>query len=103
MAVRVTVPVPVAVWWSWPLGCWDHGFESRSGHGCLSVVLSCVGRGLCDKPITRLNESYPASNKITETSNKKRRPWPNPGWSATGKEVSVTALSSKWYIYPAVQ
>jgi hypothetical protein len=29
-----------------------HGFESSSGHGCLSlvlyVVLSCVGRGLCD-------------------------------------------------------
>jgi hypothetical protein len=35
---------------SWPVGCWDRGFESRSKHGCLSasfcVVLSCVGRGL---------------------------------------------------------
>jgi hypothetical protein len=35
---------------SWPVGCWDRGFESCLRHGCLSasfcVVLSCVGRGL---------------------------------------------------------
>jgi hypothetical protein len=35
---------------SWPVGCWDRGFESRSRLGCLSAsscfVLSCVGRGL---------------------------------------------------------
>jgi hypothetical protein len=34
----------------WPVGCCDHGFESRSRYECLSssfcVVLSCVGRGL---------------------------------------------------------
>jgi hypothetical protein len=24
-----------------PLGCWGPGFESRSGHGCLSVVFIC--------------------------------------------------------------
>jgi hypothetical protein len=37
-------------------------FESRSGHGCLSVVLSSVGRGLCDGLITRPEESYRVSN-----------------------------------------
>jgi hypothetical protein len=35
---------------TWPVSCWDRGFESRLRHGCLSasfcVVLSCVGRGL---------------------------------------------------------
>jgi hypothetical protein len=45
---------------SLPLGCWDSGFQSRCGHGCLSlciyVVLSCVGRGLCEKLATRPKE-----------------------------------------------
>jgi hypothetical protein len=35
---------------SWPVGCWDCGFESHSKHGCLSAsfcfVLSYVGRGI---------------------------------------------------------
>jgi hypothetical protein len=44
-----------------PLGCWGRGFESHSGHGCVSVVLSCVGRGLCDGLITRPEESYRVS------------------------------------------
>jgi hypothetical protein len=26
---------------SWPDGCWDRGFESRSRHGCLSLVFLC--------------------------------------------------------------
>jgi hypothetical protein len=48
-----------------PLGYWDRWFESRSGHGslflCLYVVLSCVGRGLCNKLITRPKEFYRVS------------------------------------------
>jgi hypothetical protein len=41
-----------------PLACWDCGFESRRGHGCLSVesVLCLSGRGLCDGLITRPEE-----------------------------------------------
>jgi hypothetical protein len=42
-----------AVWGKYcvpSLECWDHRFESCSGHGCVSAflcaVLSCVGRGL---------------------------------------------------------
>jgi hypothetical protein len=65
---------------AWPLGYWDHGFESSSRHGCLFlclyVVLSCVGRGLCDELITRLKKSYHVSNKIRETSN--IRSWLDP-------------------------
>jgi hypothetical protein len=40
----------------WLLGRWDCGFESCLRHGCLAlffcVLLSCVGRGLCDRLIT---------------------------------------------------
>ena len=42
-----------------PLACWDCGFESCQGYGCLShfsVLLS--GRGLCVGLITRPEESY---------------------------------------------
>jgi hypothetical protein len=46
---------------SWPLGYWDRGFESFSRHGylslCFCVVLSCVGRDLCDGLITRPKKS----------------------------------------------
>jgi hypothetical protein len=60
-----------------PLACWDCGFESRLGHGCLSVVsVVCLsGRGLCDGLITRLEESYRLCRVIVsdlETSRMKR-------------------------------
>jgi hypothetical protein len=55
--INLTIPYGSRSQWpcglrrgSWPVGCWDRGFESRSRQGCLSaffcVVLSCVGRGL---------------------------------------------------------
>jgi hypothetical protein len=44
-----------------PLAFWDCGFESRHGHGCLSVSFECFvlsGGGLCDGPIPHPEESY---------------------------------------------
>jgi hypothetical protein len=63
---RLYVPLPILVATRsgivlQPLGCWGRGFESRSRYGCLYVVLSCVGRGLCDGLITRPEESYRVS------------------------------------------
>jgi hypothetical protein len=52
------------------LGYWDHGFESRSRHGCL--CLCCVGTGLCDGLITRPKESYQVSKIDYETSGVRR-------------------------------
>jgi hypothetical protein len=42
------------------LACWDCGFESRRGNGCLSLVnvAWCAGRVLCVGLITRPEESY---------------------------------------------
>jgi hypothetical protein len=57
----------------WSLGCWDCGFESLWGHGCLSLLLSCVGRDLCDEMIPRPNESYHVSNKDSETQKGHRK------------------------------
>jgi len=44
----------------WPLTWWDWGFEFRRGHGYLSTVnvVCCAGRGLCNGPIPRPEESY---------------------------------------------
>jgi hypothetical protein len=43
-----------------PLNCWDRGFESRRGHGCLSLVsvACCVSSDLSDGLITRSGQSY---------------------------------------------
>jgi hypothetical protein len=50
---------------STPLGYWDRGLESSSGHGrlslCFCVVLYSVGTGLCDGPIISSEESYRVS------------------------------------------
>jgi hypothetical protein len=47
-------------WGLRPLACWDCGFQSRQGHGCLCLVfvVCCVGSGLCDVPISSSEESY---------------------------------------------
>ena len=43
----------------WRLACWDCGFESRRGHGCMSLVSVVLsGRGLCVALITRPEECY---------------------------------------------
>jgi hypothetical protein len=39
-----------------PLTCWDFRFESRQGHGCLSLLSVVSRRGLCGGPISRRAE-----------------------------------------------
>jgi hypothetical protein len=42
-----------------PSACWDRGFESHLGNGCLSyTVLVWSRRRLCEGPIPRPEESY---------------------------------------------
>ena len=42
------------------LAFWYCEFETRRGHGCLSVVsvVCCLGRGPCNGPLTHPEESY---------------------------------------------
>jgi hypothetical protein len=71
-----------------PLGCWVCGFESRWGMDvwllCLYVVLTCVGRGLCDGLITRPEESYRVSVCVW-SSNPER-----------GGQMSILDCKSLW-------
>jgi hypothetical protein len=61
-----------------PLGCYDRGFESLSDMDvcllCLYVVLSCIGRGLCDGLITRPEESYSVSDCMCDHRNPESGP-----------------------------
>jgi len=55
--ICVKTPISVAVRL---LDCWIRGFESRLGPGIsyLVLIVWCVGSGLCDELITRVEESY---------------------------------------------
>jgi hypothetical protein len=84
-----------------PLGCWDCGFESHRGHGCLSFV--CLSdRGLCDGPIPRPEESYRLWCVIVcdlEIS-RVRRHWPALGCCTTewGHSFQMHVFLSRLYI-----
>jgi hypothetical protein len=47
---------------------------------CFYVVLSCVGRGLCDGLITRPDESYRASVRVCDQETRKREA-KGPSWT----------------------
>jgi len=98
----------------WPLACWDCGFESHRGHGCLSVAECCAlsGRSPCIGPITCPEESYRLWCVVRcdlETS-WMRKPWPTGGggvcWAKIKKYVhyiyiyiSCFAFYPRHYIY----
>jgi hypothetical protein len=66
---------------------------------CECCVLS--GRGLCDKLITRPEESYRLWYVVVfdlETP-RMRRPWPMLGRSATGKKMFLFNMAEKWGVY----
>jgi hypothetical protein len=89
----------------WPRGLRPlAGFESRSGYGCLSlvlyVVLSCAYGGLCNGLITRSEESYRVSNCMCNHRNPERGPMFQLG---TYRKMSELMLMLKgdenWSVY----
>ena len=90
-----------------PLACWDRGFESHLGHGCLSVVsvvcsqIEVSAMGL----ITRPEESYRLWCVVVcdQETSLMRRPWPALGRSATRKKnLIVIAMYLYCYICSAL-
>ena len=82
-----------------PLACWDRGFESHWGHGCLSVVsVVFSGRGLCNELLTHPEESYRLWCIVVwsrKTNSRMRRPRPTRGLSCQEKKQpsSVSTMS----------
>jgi hypothetical protein len=72
----------------WPLACWDCGFESRRGHGCLSLVsvmfcqveVSASGWSLVQRSPTECDVS-----ECVREASIMRWPWPTRGCCAIGR------------------
>jgi hypothetical protein len=62
---------------------------------CLYVVLSCVGRGLCDGLITRPEEFYRVSCICVITETPKNGPYV-PSWEPKENDDQWTASINKW-------
>jgi hypothetical protein len=83
------VPLWYIIDW-WPLACWDCGFESRRGHGCLSLVIvvccqvevSATGWSLVNRSPTDCSVS-----KCDREASITRRPWPTRVCEAVKKNI----------------
>ena len=87
-----------------PLACWDRGFESQRGHGCLSVVsVVCLsGRGLCVELMTRPEDSYRLWCVVVCDLDTSwiRRPWPTGGCCAKKNILSKSTCNQvrQWLV-----
>jgi hypothetical protein len=80
-----------------PLTCWECGFESSRGHGCLSVVgVVCLSdRGLVQRSPT---DCVCVTVCDLETS-RMRRPWPALGCCASQKK-NCTTINTNLLVLP---
>jgi hypothetical protein len=89
--------------WSWPLGYWDRGFESRSRHGRLSAfcVVLCRQRP-CNGLITRPRNTAKCLNRfiISEVLPNWNRPQGlvrKSGDDNDGETTHFTVLYNNWH------
>jgi hypothetical protein len=84
----------IAVWIKWriiyhllrPLACWDCGFESRRGHGCLSlVIVKCCLLRRADHSSRGVLRSFVYLKRVCSRSPLRGGHDPNTGRSVTGK------------------
>jgi hypothetical protein len=86
------------------LACWNCGFESRLGHGCLSLVNVLSGRGLCDEPTIHPEEIYRLWCVVMcdlETS-RMWRTWPALECCARDREKKTTSYFFQWMFSPQI-
>ena len=113
--LNIPVNTDIYIIWNPTALIWPRGLRRRSAAARLlrmwvrippgawmSVCCECCvlsGRGLCDEPITRPEESYRLCCVVVcdlETS-RMRRPWPALGRSATGKK-KIIFINCNWVV-----
>jgi hypothetical protein len=75
----------------WPLACWDCGFESRRGQGCLSFVKVLRCQVEVSATVRSLVQRSPTECGVSEynrESSAMRRPWPTGGCCAMVKKIT---------------
>jgi hypothetical protein len=67
-----------------PLSCWNCGFESRRGHGCLSLVSGVYCQSEDSASDSSLVQGSPAECGVLECDREadNERPWPSRGCCA---------------------
>jgi hypothetical protein len=83
-----------------PLACWDCGFKSRRGHGCLSLVIvvcshvevSAMGRSLVQKSLTECGvcECYLETSTVRRPRPARTvEPWKNIMFNESNRGVDI--------------
>jgi hypothetical protein len=77
-----------------PLACWDCGFESRRGHGCLSLLSVVCWQVEVSASDWSLVQRSPTECGVSECDREASvmRPCPNTGCCAIGKKIIIMTL-----------
>ena len=86
-------PVPMAARSKARASCRSFESHQRAWMSCLLKVLVLSGRGLCDGPITRPEESYRVSCVCDSEVSTMRRPWPTRGCRTMRKKNPTPAYA----------
>jgi hypothetical protein len=96
--VSSTDPSGRAVWGVGlrPLACWGYGFESRRGHGCLSLVSVVCCQVEVSASGWSLVQRCPTDCGVSECDREAstvRRPWPTRGCCDIGEKIVICSLN----------
>jgi hypothetical protein len=84
-----------------PFACWDCGFESRRGHGCLSLVSVVCCQVDVSASGWSLVQRSPTECGVSECdcgASVMRRPWPTRGCCAMGENITIIYLQQTMFL-----